>query len=908
MWQSRVGILAFIVLLVSAPSTVTAGDAEKWFDRQTSWHGFDQFHFKLSDRAAYIVAPKTPTAGNPWIWRARFPGYHAEMDIALLGKGFHVAYVDVGGMFGSPKAVAIGDKFYEYVTTKRGLASKPAMEGVSRGGLFVYNWAAKNPGKVACIYCDTPVCDFKSWPGGKGKGLGSAGAWKQCLTAYEMKEGEALEYEKNPVDNVAPIAKAQIPILHIVSENDRVVPPHENTYLLKQRFEKLGHKLAIISVAEGTAKSNGHHFDHPEPARVVDFIARHAASDSTAKVRSHPPVRPLPIASRRAMPEGPSYFVDSRSGNDAGSGSKNAPWKTIQHAVNQLKAGDVLCLRGGIYYENVVIAKSGTTAAPITIRGYPGELVVIDGGMHEFLDNPREAWVPVDGGAPAEFRSSKKYPQLERVIGNFGDSLIPLHSYRDAADLRATNEAPLPAASGDRKPFYVGPGLWYDVDSERIHVRLAHTHINAFGEDNYRGETDPRVLPLVVAPWKSTPLILQNAKNVRVQDIVVRGGGDNTVLLRGCERIEFDGVTIYAANRGMRVETTGHLRVVNCEFRGSMPPWGSRTASKYRAADSHLFVPVGTHKIERDQREYFSPQCHDFEIANCEFTDGHDGVYVGGVKRLKFHHNLLDNMNDDGVYLSAWGPPGSDVHIYENYLSRCLTIFAFGLGRGSESDPGSGTFIYRNIIDLRAPVPYGHPLPDAPELTSYGRLCGDHGGPIWEPLNFYHNTVITRGPPYRSYYAAGWGGHMRGTERRVFNNIFLQESGLPGLNFESPDCEIEAAGNLHWSVKDGSDFEGDFFAKFRSSPAFAASKKKFDVGWTSSDQFVDPTVKKFSIDWWQPLDIRLQSTSPAINAGVGIPKDWPDSQRHLDAGKPDIGAIPFGGKPLKFGPDNQHLF
>ena len=47
--------------------------------------------------------------------------------------------------------------------------------------------------------------------------------------------------------------------------------------------------------------------------------------------------------------------------------------------------------------------------------------------------------------------------------------------------------------------------------------------------------------------------------------------------------------------------------------------------------------------------------------------------------------------------------------------------------------PGSGTNIYRNIIDLRAPVPYGHPSPDDEKLTSFGRLNGDHGGPVWEP-------------------------------------------------------------------------------------------------------------------------------------------------------------------------------
>ena len=299
---------------------------------------------------------------------------------------------------------------------------------------------------------------------------------------------------------------------------------------------------------------------------------------------------------------------------------------------------------------------------------------------------------------------------------------------------------------------------------------------------------------------------------------------------------------------------------------------------------------------------YLSPRCHDFEIAFCEFTDGHDGAYVGGVQRLRFHHNLVDNMNDDGVYLSAWGPPGSDTHIYQNRLSRCLTTFAFGLGRGSESDPGSGTYVYRNIIDQRAPVPYGHPLPDAPALVSYGRLCGNHGRPVWEPLYFYHNTVVSHAAAFRGYYAAGWGGHTRGTRRRVFNNIFAQIELLPGLNFESRDSDLHVDGNLHWSLRAGPSVAAEFFKKFRSSPVFAASKKQYAAGWTSGDLFADPKFRQLPADWKQPLDVRPLSKSPAIDAGKELPKNWPDPLRSDDTGGPDIGAIPAGVEMWRIGP------
>jgi len=55
------------------------------------------------------------------------------------------------------------------------------------------------------------------------------------------------------------------------------------------------------------------------------------------------------------------------------------------------------------------------------------------------------------------------------------------------------------------KPVYCGPGIWYDKDRGRIHVRLAHTNIRLPEEAqhtvvNYRGERDPRRLPLVIAP------------------------------------------------------------------------------------------------------------------------------------------------------------------------------------------------------------------------------------------------------------------------------------------------------------------------------------------------------------------------------------------------------------------------
>src|SRR5262245_34108648 len=98
---------------------------------------------------------------------------------------------------------------------------------------------------------------------------------------------------------------------------------------------------------------------------------------SLAAEVSHPPLRNALPPSNRPRTAGPAYFVDAARGNNQHDGSEQAPWKTISHALTQLKPGDTLYLRGGAYYETVRISLIGRADAPITIRSYPGEQAVI---------------------------------------------------------------------------------------------------------------------------------------------------------------------------------------------------------------------------------------------------------------------------------------------------------------------------------------------------------------------------------------------------------------------------------------------------------------------------------------------------------------------------------------------------
>jgi pimeloyl-ACP methyl ester carboxylesterase len=261
-----------LLLLTTLAAGLALADhaaAAEFTGPKTQYHGYDRFDFRVGGAKALVVVPQHAAKGKPWIWRAMFFDHRPETDLALLAHGFHLAFIDVGNTFGCPDAMRQWDTFYELLTGQYGLSRKPALEGLSRGGLYVCNWAAAHPDSVACIDADNAVFDFKSWPGGKGKGKGSPADWRKLLKDYHFSsEAEALAYHKNPIDNLAPLAKARIPIFLLCADADEVVPFEENGRLVYERYRKLGGPVTLV-VKHGL----GHHphgLDDPTP--MVDFI------------------------------------------------------------------------------------------------------------------------------------------------------------------------------------------------------------------------------------------------------------------------------------------------------------------------------------------------------------------------------------------------------------------------------------------------------------------------------------------------------------------------------------------------------------------------------------------------------------------------------------------------------------
>ena len=256
-----------LLLLLALTFTVRSEEAL----RSSQWNGFEKLDFTVAGRAALVVKPANAAPGRPWIWRTEFFGHEPQGDIALLGRGWHVAYFKVSNMYGHPDAVALMEKFHAHAVREFALAPRAVLEGFSRGGLYAVNFAAAHPDKTAALYLDAPVLDIRSWPGGKGKGKGDARCWAQALEIYGLTEETAKDFKDSPLDKVSALAKHRIPILFIAGDADEIIPYEENTKIFAGKYRAEGAPVEVI-VKPGV---NHHPHSLKDPAPIVDFLTKH---------------------------------------------------------------------------------------------------------------------------------------------------------------------------------------------------------------------------------------------------------------------------------------------------------------------------------------------------------------------------------------------------------------------------------------------------------------------------------------------------------------------------------------------------------------------------------------------------------------------------------------------------------
>ena len=114
-----------------------------------------------------------------------------------------------------------------------------------------------------------------------------------------------------------------------------------------------------------------------------------------------------------ASASGCTYYV-ATNGKNSNPGTRAAPWRTIQKAADTVPAGSVVCVRGGVYHESVVIHVSGSAArGSITFQSHPGETAILDGtgltvplGWGPMILIQNRSYITIKGFEIRNYRSS----------------------------------------------------------------------------------------------------------------------------------------------------------------------------------------------------------------------------------------------------------------------------------------------------------------------------------------------------------------------------------------------------------------------------------------------------------------------------------------------------------------------
>jgi pimeloyl-ACP methyl ester carboxylesterase len=203
----------------------------------------DRYEFRLDGikGGLAVIAPKMAAPGMPWVFRADFVTPDAVVDLALLSKGFHIVTGPVPTDTNGP-VLQQWNAVYKYLID-HGFSRKPVLEGAGGAAGEAYAWAIANADRVSCIYGENPI-----------------------LRSTMSKE--------QPLDNLAPLAKAGVPLLHISGSLDPAFK--SQTRVAEKRYRELGGQITVIE-----KEGEGHYPLAPKDRQpVVDFIIKNTGSAS----------------------------------------------------------------------------------------------------------------------------------------------------------------------------------------------------------------------------------------------------------------------------------------------------------------------------------------------------------------------------------------------------------------------------------------------------------------------------------------------------------------------------------------------------------------------------------------------------------------------------------------------------
>jgi pimeloyl-ACP methyl ester carboxylesterase len=234
-----------------------------------AYSGGELVELRVRDRMAFVIKPTGKVdPERRWLWDFPFwlainDGFgdvaHRSYVEKALAAGFHIAGVDVGPSCGSPAAAEVCQEFYEQLVSKHGLHKRARVLAHSHGGLIAYGWAFRYPTCVDRIAGMCPATDFRTYPTLPNVVTVPTQGLDYGLSPEELARRAG---EFNPIENLAPLAKAGVKILHIHGDKDTLISTDANSTELARRYRDLGGVAEIVLLRGLDPTKRGH--DGPE--------------------------------------------------------------------------------------------------------------------------------------------------------------------------------------------------------------------------------------------------------------------------------------------------------------------------------------------------------------------------------------------------------------------------------------------------------------------------------------------------------------------------------------------------------------------------------------------------------------------------------------------------------------------
>ncbi|MDY7039776.1 MAG: right-handed parallel beta-helix repeat-containing protein [Chloroflexota bacterium] len=381
---------------------------------------------------------------------------------------------------------------------------------------------------------------------------------------------------------------------------------------------------------------------------------------------------------------GKSYYVHpGGSGTDCTFASPCS----LTVGINQAQPGEEVVLRGGTYYQDEIsLPRSGSSGAPIVIRGYAGETAILDGADP---DSDSFTWTAYGGGV---YYTTVNVSGTHLVTAN-GQRLFP---YNNLTDLQSLSQDSTPG-------FY--------ADGYTLYVHLA-------------GDANPNGATMVVSRCETAFYVAQDY--VYLLNLTFRHYGQGSypkaIYFNNASDNLVQGCTFAANDIGIGIKYESHRNVIqDNEFYDTIFDWPWDGIKNYAGGGLEdggiVFYDPVTGRGNVIRRNTFHDDFDGFGIC----PSGTAAV----TNETDVYENLIYNMGDDGVETDGqcsnvrlWGNTFHDVlmgislaPVYDGpvYAIRNL-IYRTGVGN---NDYSGSPFKFNSGYGQSGPMYLFHNTSDA---------------------------------------------------------------------------------------------------------------------------------------------------------------------------------------------------